>query len=436
MPFNDSTVDCNSCGGACGYLTPDPDVAGLGVVIAFLTTSSITWVCAVIRILDWFLNYTSSPNKVDALLQQYHYRKASSCPPSRISPLLTHELYPFSPIVRPKKSLAARVARLSSIVCPVLLSLHDTQLASGLAISVTALIRSRRPVFSVYHFSIAADLTWIASGTQMVSFIFIRSDIKDDQALLARGINTHRIVQILRAACMFTQMVVLLWLSYIQGERRWAESYACPVLCLQENPTLGGVPLNWMIANYVLVLWSYPVMLLPLCTPLWSRWKDFKVILDKAIDFPNATHSKVRKTVIMLWAFLGSMTLEILVQLGWFGYGVWNLVADRQWGDAYFRGDSIVGNGCDPIYNTEDDWGFGQIFPVMILIVLLMTLFQAHGDAKVAEIMQKDASSSAKERRSDTLLLLEAGAWASTIDLRPLVQVPAPSPALHGLRSR
>ncbi|PPQ87701.1 hypothetical protein CVT25_011468 [Psilocybe cyanescens] len=450
MSSTNSNVDCASCSDACGYLAPDPDVAGLGVIIAFLTTSALTWVCAVIRILHWFLNHTSSPNKVDELIQQYHARQALPAPSTKPVSPISLALYPLSqPIARPRKTLSAHVARLANVISPLLLALHDTQLASGLAISATALIRRRHAAISVYHFSVAADLTWIASGTQIVSFIFVRSDIKVDQIRLAHGASTHRIVQLLRATCMVIQMIVLLWLSCIQGDQRWSNSYACPVSCLENQRKLGGTPLNWMITNFVLVFWTYPVALLPLCRPIWSRWKDFKVKMDMTINLlssqaaggntsnPTKRLAKMRGIVIMVWALLGSMSLEIIVQLGWFSYGVWSLVADRNWGDAYFRGDSQVANGCDPVRNTENDWGFGQIFPVMILIVLLMTFFQAHGDVRANEIAEEEGHALRGEQRLDIIfLLLEAGAWTSTVNFRPQAQIAAPSPARHGLRNR
>jgi len=55
----------------------------------------------------------------------------------------------------------------------ILVSLHDIQLSSGIAISLAAVVGAHQHL-SVYHMSIAMDLVCVAVGSQTVAFLQVR----------------------------------------------------------------------------------------------------------------------------------------------------------------------------------------------------------------------------------------------------------------------
>jgi len=69
--------------------------------------------------------------------------------------------------------------------------------------------------------------------------------------------------------------------------------------------------------------------------------------------------------------------MELALQLGWFGYGVWALIVDLKWGSWFFGG---ANGGCPVVPNAEEDWGFGQILPLCLLFLPVFAALQSYGD--------------------------------------------------------
>jgi hypothetical protein len=79
-----------------------------------------------------------------------------------------------------------------------------------------------------------------------------------------------------------------------------------------------------------------------------------------------------------IWNFLDSLSLHISFEVAWFGLGVHWVTTDRAWGKEYFDGVTYLHN------NTEEEWDsdFGQIFPLLMLPISVLTALQAYGDEK------------------------------------------------------
>jgi len=74
--------------------------------------------------------------------------------------------------------------------------------------------------------------------------------------------------------------------------------------------------------------------------------------------------------------------MELALQLGWFGYGIWALIIDLKWGSWFFGGAS---GGCPVVPNAEEDWGFGQILPMCLLFLPVFAALQSYGDDLVCD---------------------------------------------------
>lgn len=259
-----------------------------------------------------------------------------------------------------------RIRRWLKPISPLLFSIHDTQLASGIAISVAAIVGVYKGGISVYHFTIASDLVWIAVGTQSVTFLSVRPWLLRKESIHEGAYN---LVQLLRVFCITALYTFTFYLSYLQSDIRWDESYNCPVRCLRTTP--GGVPRRWMIANYFLLIWNYFDSVLPV-------FRGGRKAMENLTSAIQRTRERWWKILLQwTWDILDSSTMELALQLGWFGYGVWALIVDLKWGSWFFGG---ANGGCPVVPNAEEDWGFGQILPLCLLFLPVFAALQSYGD--------------------------------------------------------
>ncbi|KAI3600517.1 hypothetical protein WG66_001738 [Moniliophthora roreri] len=355
------------CNCSCGFLEPDPDIAGTGVITAFLCNTALAWVCGVVAIASW---YGTTSNKFDQLCKKLAtrlWRKVAdfcSKEPATVEKTSTAPTPPLS-----KRHFW------EPVIYPLLLSLHDTQLISGNGILIAAIIRHK--TISVYHFTIAADLAWIASGTQLLTFISIRPWIRNRQ-LSSKHSRAYGPVQILRLSVMVLQLGLLLYAAVIQGDQYWDDSYTCPLTCFEQEQErqLGGIPEKWMVINIVLPIWSYGAAILRSFSLLWNLWVFWRDELKSRIS-----DGPVRRIVGFIWSFLDSAALELASETTWFALGIHWIKEDRRWAKRYFGGVY----DCPEVSNTEEDWGFGQILPMLLVLIPIIAGLQSYGDEKTQQ---------------------------------------------------
>ena len=195
----------------------------------------------------------------------------------------------------------------------------------------------------------------MASNTQQLCHLTLR--YWDDKFQLDDP-EDPLIPRIVRACLMFSQFVMLFCTTTIQSHRNWWDSINCPVRDFVYNLNPGGIPMRWMLANYFMLLWSYGAAIIPLFQ--WTK-NTFKVIQGLVVLM---TPYVIMPVGIHLAKFLDSMEFDLLLSGAWFGVGVWALKDDRRWGKEYF-------NNCSDA--SEDAWSFGQILPIILLLVPMMT---------------------------------------------------------------
>ncbi|EXM19841.1 hypothetical protein FOTG_12280 [Fusarium oxysporum f. sp. vasinfectum 25433] len=140
---------------------PDPDIAGIGVVTAFITASclailSISLYLAIARsglniieagnVRPPRLGFVESVNPIDDWVR----RNVSD---------------PFVKLLVTSRWIRAHINQLKRGLYSFVITLADTQLVTGMAILCTAIIQLRREEISVYHFMTATDLAWLTSGS-------------------------------------------------------------------------------------------------------------------------------------------------------------------------------------------------------------------------------------------------------------------------------
>ncbi|KAJ6533045.1 hypothetical protein B0H19DRAFT_1383771 [Mycena capillaripes] len=306
--------------GFCPWLNPDPDIAGIGAIISFISTAGMTLIFSVGAV-AFNLSGSRSSNEVDV-------RSAATL--EKVSAQRTFD--------------HAR-ERFTALFFPLVFTLGDMQLITGLAVLISGWIRLRAGL-SVYHFTIITDLAWMASDTQLVAFFALfqcgratsqrRHAVPDIQLYV---FLPSRLCRAFGMLCMFGMLFVA---SVIFSDRSWWNCRGLPAITFFSNLKPGGARLSWAIFNYFMLVWGYGAALIPLFDPTYRAYEAIK----SAITIGG--HLPVR-----------------------FGYATWSTVSDR----AQNTPDIVLCTGDD----VEADWGFGQLVPMVLLILPLLAALDAYG---------------------------------------------------------
>ena len=292
----------------------------------------------------------------------------------------------------------------------VVLSLSDAQLVSCLAIFCTALVRMGSGRLSTYHFAIIQDLAWLASNSNMLSPQVIQSWIAS-KAKHSSEINSgfafpvaksYRILKITRFVLMSMTLGLLLVLTVFSGGRKMNRYWNSPASCTafawpgSQDPA-GRAPGSWMIVTITLLVWAYLNSLAHLLSPIcevWSRTEHQIAMIVLPI-------SRIPGSKAMLWIkdFVSSSVANFLVESVWYGLGLYWLFRDWDYGQELLTSPGSLDDylRCERVPGGETVWGFGQIFPIFMLLLPLLTLLEVFEDRSVAvsqDRMRKLSSSS------------------------------------------
>jgi hypothetical protein len=280
---------------------------------------------------------------------------------------------------------------------------------------------------SVYHASIVLDLAFFASATQLSTLSVVKHHLLKFPILRA-----------FKLVILCTLATLLLSMAILQGNKNWYDDPRQPAYCLFVNSAhdFGGEPAEWMIT--LIVLLGLGVISAVLCIlPSTRRWmgtvnplhvlrpRNVRPAVVFAIRAPlegvRAGHTILGylllpfillmelllvfllPPLIILWVALwiyyktiDSYIGNTLLGTAWFGYALWNLIADRVEGRKYM-GDADI--------SEEDEWGFGQILPVVLLLVPILSAWQAwyplyhearEEDEKIARVRRREEEGTEK----------------------------------------
>jgi hypothetical protein len=342
------------------------------VVVAFGITALLTLLSTVVfLILDRSVinkDKYDSFNPIDKVLRQY--------------------------VCRPVQAFigADRCKLVADALYDVVESLSDTQLVTGNAVLIAAVKKLQFDgTITLYHFSIASDLAWFSSNTHLLSSIAVqgRRSIKSlARPDIPKPTWWPRPSEFLRILLKTLLATMLLYTCWVMGFYGWTDEYNCPVACITGLPK-GGEPVRWTITNFVLILYSYPFMLLHYSkrgrlewvTKFRHKWVDDKGLKiqniqleSKSVDAESqgrgVSYFRAFREWIFLPAFyfLASELASVLEQITWFTLGVYWTWQDRT------GGHSLMTNN---IAAEEDSWGFGQIVPMLMLLLPLLQFLES-----------------------------------------------------------
>jgi hypothetical protein len=292
------------------------------------------------------------------------------------------------------KSEASSSPKWTKVLNKLILGLSDQQLASSLALLITAF--ARHCTISNYHLLIAQDLAWFSCITHLCSVIALRGYWKSDRQ--------HALYT--RVVLMFSVLVLLM------AAMLWGPEYdpyvgvaGCPAQC-----TFGYASAAEMVAEVgltttalsaagigqaVFLLSCYSMCFMFIVE--WYRWLAVKVLLDgpgmffyhlqnvlKKVPHPGIlaklepfragrrlAADYLRKMYLLY--FFPSPKIALGFQIISWCWGLAWLLVDRQIPTASVQDEEV-----------ENQWGFGQLFGVVLVGVPAMSLLEAWAGKMIA----------------------------------------------------
>ncbi|EWG52222.1 hypothetical protein FVEG_11015 [Fusarium verticillioides 7600] len=366
---------------------PDPDIAGIGVVTAFITASCL----AIISISLYLAIASSGVNVIEV---------GGARPPPRLG--FVESVNPIDDWVRRNVSdpfvrllvrsrwIRAHIYQLQRGLYSFVITLADTQIITGMAILCTVIIELHRKEISVYHFMTATNLAWLTSGVHILTLYAIRVETHgglgskavhyqlNDRALYKKDQLTSSLGADMtcRIFAMLVLAALLLYCTWINGAGEW-DNYDERLASCAIGMKKAGSPLSWMIASYVLLIQGYTIQ----CLSLWptvSIWWTNKIKVlgsdDRVLGAPkNGQKRRWWRLIVMpLYYAFNSEALGVLLFDGvlWFGLGVWWIQAERIY---------VLG-AWEGMESESDIEGVSQLLCLLILVVPFLQAMRTYHD--------------------------------------------------------
>ncbi|KAF2839729.1 hypothetical protein M501DRAFT_1003174 [Patellaria atrata CBS 101060] len=349
----------------CPPFDADPDIAGIGVLAAFVVTSALTMIATALYLVLTRSNHPETWNPIDKIVRK---------------PL---------DFIREKSatltSLEDNDHPLVQCIFDLIISLSDTQLILGIAMLSSALIKLHQDTITVYHFNTIANLAWLSSGVHLLTLSVIRLELIGSAKPAQRVSPSKKIypVVIIRVACMLLLAALLLYCSWVSGYGGWYNRFECPAECTI-GLRKGGEPLQWTIVNFVLILYAYPGAVFQLWA--WGKKKWIDKFRHRIIDKKGGINGDVKPIegdvskrtplmiikdilVLLFWYVRTSEIVEVLLAITWFSLGFYWTFSDRHSMHQYMEE-----NARDE-ENTIN--GFGQLVPLFLLLAPLLQLLES-----------------------------------------------------------
>lgn len=268
------------------------------------------------------------------------------------------------------------------VIEKAVLSLSDQQLLTGLAILIAGLWNLCS--ISVRHFTIVSDLAWFSSNVHITTLGILENYFRQ---------KSRRAYRNWRAVLMFVMATLMIATIIMQGHEDWYTSSSYPAKCLIDDlvGNVSGPSAFWMSFNLVLLLYGYSFTLIFLYnTPSEFIQKWLFTIpaasIGKSIDRQKEGQYRVNSLVRWLYAIHSvllfmqeifySQCLGFVVDIIWFILGIHWIRLDRETPDGVTD-------------TNENELGFGQIVPILLLSSIILTLREAYDGKFMATIQQR-----------------------------------------------
>ncbi|KAH9203485.1 hypothetical protein DL95DRAFT_451970 [Leptodontidium sp. 2 PMI_412] len=409
------------------FIVPDPDIAGIGVVLSFLIINAFTIlvvICSVFIIeIEKF-----ELNDVDVAI----YKKTKD----------------HLRLLRARMSEDAIRFWLGTLE-KILLGLSDTQLLFGIGILITGYTMCN---ITVHHSNIVVILAWFASGTCLSSMNILKSYL-----------NRYPATKISRLVLTLTLGGLLLSLNILQSHPDWEASNSLPAQCLFAGTntrfSMSKRSAAALAFNITAIFLGYGTAIISLFPGLHVVIKkSLKISIDRLIQAISSkislgdlkknwfaeshnpsiisTLSVICRTIYgllslfillplvpllyILYLLMTSYLMMIFFDIFWFAIGIYQLWYQRRTGRRNMEEEDK---------NREDAWAFGQLMPMILVFLPLMgawaTCYEACCDSRLIQNGRpqghgiQDAAAASGVRMGSSVQLPSADEDAATSEQFP-----------------
>ncbi|KAF9873866.1 hypothetical protein CkaCkLH20_08600 [Colletotrichum karsti] len=356
---------------SCPRMRAEPDIAGRGVIAAFVVTAFLTLLTTVFCLV---VGRTSEDRQTLNPIDRFARRHVSE--PVR-NFMLRRNMNP---------NLQALVAY------DLVNTLSDLQLVTGVAILIAGMKQLVDGSISTYHFMIVTDLAWFCSNTHLFSLLVITSmhdSVKrtsPDRYNPQNMVLARRLARALRIFLMAVTVVLLLYALYVGGYEYVYEEgqFRCPMKCALGLPK-GGTPADLMITNMTLMGYFYG-------TRIFMSWRTGRMFwMDRVRGYlldnqsqpvnvlkPEAVFRRwsenrlwrwIKTVLRWTWYFFASEAETVVGLTAYFLFGIQSIVEDRHIGHKEMEEDTS---------HDENSLAFSQLVPIFLLIIPFMGLFESY----------------------------------------------------------
>lgn len=340
-------------GRPCGKYQADSDIAGIGVIIAFVSTSLVNLFIA-------FIGHTFS------ILRGYENNAIDA----RIFRVLQKVW-----LLRINQE---RKVFWRPVIERLILLLSDYQLLFGVAILIAGFWKHCS--ISVYHFSLVVDLAWF-SNTHMTSLSVLKIYLQERKTLR----NWRVCIMIMMLAMMLVAII-------LASNTHWNASTPCPAQCLFNEPAKNFAHTNpyffALVLHYTTSIWrvfdtsAVDKYLLgrprEVLRQIARRSKRQDSNLSKRSIIRRESVSELHhwlfacliRVYLGLAALLGSMTISLYYDMLWFSLGLAGILLGRDIPSSDMNGD-------------ENRLNFGQIVPMLMLASIVLTFKEVYTEQKL-----------------------------------------------------
>ncbi len=394
--MSDQAITCHYLygGDEIPAFVPNPDIAGIGVLVGFLVTAYLTFLFVVIYYLTRCVEETFT-NEIDKMV-------LAKCSLGKYS---------------------RSVPRLELTLRRAVLMFSDQQVVTGIALLSSGYAQLKSGL-GTYHWQILVYLAWFSSLTHLATLTVLRKYFRDNLAArLWRSIFMLVTVTMLGVALLPTGDTAWLTGVWLAGDDT-TNIRAIPALCffrrlVSQNPDqryiIDFFSTYPMIISLFVLFSGYLMRLIKLSdnatdfSRSWIRAKPshkISSLRDSALKrvarpFPKILNSHWVFAYVLLetlhlflramFDIYESMLWEILWLAFSLAWGTRNLLITR----------AYSGEG------TENTWGFGQLFPVVLLVLPLLSIAETHYEKDASPLADNESATV----QDNHMRLLRVGQW-------------------------
>ncbi|KAK2753456.1 ADP-ribosylation factor GTPase activating protein, ER-Golgi transport [Arachnomyces sp. PD_36] len=357
------------------YIVPfkaNPDISGIGVIIAFFVAA---WFTCTIVLIGYLFVDNGVPDSYLNDLDLYFL--------SKTIPLKNHfkrKWFPKS-LGPPDETPISRAALQKSA-----LMLSDQQMITGVAVLIIGF--GMHCSISQYHFEIVADLASMAFNVLQATILVTLPILRETPVMRhwrAIWITAHFIF-------VFVSQVV----TYHPG---FLWSYGMPTQCVWES--IGSTDYGPTLAPMLIYLFSITWAYLDIMSSFYPRqlgWSSYPgYLVEKVLRAPAKLHSATEKRVsrqgtragVVLWRVLSAVTFVVFVAALGISevafsvfFSIVRVFSMVLWASLYiirYRTSDDVSR-VEGMQGDEDEWTVGQIMPLMLLLLPLFGILETYCD--------------------------------------------------------